>query len=483
MSVLNEYQIRFRNVERLSERVIVVKDPVMSRFAKACYRLLDELDREIAQDVRISLFVFIRKICALVAPRFDNESVIAEIRKSLDDLESKLRGHIQNTDLIDMLNTCLDQLIKRGNNPKFDCINELISQSPSDNDNPGIVWRGSKWLTFNLAPCNSIESLGQLISFEHGSPGICGRVYTPMPLTKLKKRLANHFVLDGFASEINCVLYSFESNPTMLVSKFIAADDGSVRDLVEFPRLPKIEYVIDDQQIPDEEFVEPDTNLGSDQEPEDVVQILMESGLVATLDKNNQVWVVRGDEDNLSFEEEWPDLLDEGDRLIFIREHYVDTTDTLLEVEWRLALSILLTLQSVSDVCDEIASTGVPRPSEMSVRHWASGDVYGPADREVFNSLIDVLVENKTLSSEATETSSSQWWQRLEVTRTNQRNQGLAARRRLIEDIRGSLTEALDGIQSLHGVHTEIILATQLSGVYGRGEVGHLSGTDLRVMQ
>ena len=175
--------------------------------------------------------------------------------------------------------------------------------------------------------------------------------------------------------------------------------------------------------------------------------------------------------------------MDDGDRLIFVREHYVDTTDTLLEVEWRLALSILLTLQSVSDVCDEIASMGVPRPSEISVRHWASGDVYGPADREVFNSLIDVLVENETLSPEATEKSSDQWWQSLEATRANQRNQGLAARRRLIEDIRGSLTEALDGIQSLHGVHTEIIPATQLSGIYGRGEVGHLSGTDLRIMQ
>jgi hypothetical protein len=482
LSILSEYQIRFQNVESVSERVIWVKDPVMLRFAKSCYRLLDQLDREIAQDVRISIFVFIRKICALVTPRFDDELVRVEIRKSFNDLESKLRGHIQDTGFIDMLNTCLDQLIERGNNPKFDCITELISQSSSDS-NPGIVWRGSKWLTFNLSPCKSIKSIGRLISFEYCSLGIYGSVYTPMPLTKLKKQLANHFVLDGFSSEINCVLYSFESNPTMLISEFIAADDGSVRNLVELSSLPEIEYVIDDLQIQGEEFVEPDTSFGSDQELEDVVQILMESGYMATLDKNNQVWVVRGDEDNLTFEEEWPDLLDEGDRLIFVREHYVDTTDTLLEVDWRLALSVLLTLQSVSDVCDEIASMSVPRPSETTLRNWASGDVYGPADREVFNSLIDVLVENKVLSPEATERSRNQWWQHLNATRTDQRNQGLAARRRLIEDIRASLTEALDGIQSLHGVHIEIILATQLSGVYGRGEVGYLSGTDLRVMQ
>ena len=71
-----------------------------------------------------------------------------------------------------------------------------------------------------------------------------------------------------------------------------------------------------------------------------MVQILMESGR-DTLDKANEVWAIRGDEDNLSFDEEWPDLLDER-MLVFIREHYVDTTDSLLEVEWRLSLAILV---------------------------------------------------------------------------------------------------------------------------------------------
>ena len=59
----------------------------------------------------------------------------------------------------------------------------------------------------------------------------------------------------------------------------------------------------------------------------------------------------------------------------------------------------------------------------------------------------------------------------------------MAARRRLIEDIRDSLSEGPDGVQSLHDVHIETILATQLSGIYERGEVGQLAGTDLRVMQ
>ena len=54
-----------------------------------------------------------------------------------------------------------------------------------------------------------------------------------------------------------------------------------------------------------------------------------------------------------------------------------------------------------TDVCDEIASLLVPRPSETTLRNWASGNVYGPADRDVFDALIDVLVENKTLASEA----------------------------------------------------------------------------------
>ena len=53
---------------------------------------------------------------------------------------------------------------------------------------------------------------------------------------------------------------------------------------------------------------------------------------MATLDKNNEVWVVSGDEDNLSFDEEWPDLLDEGDRLIFIQSIML----TLPTPCWRL---------------------------------------------------------------------------------------------------------------------------------------------------
>ena len=479
MSILDEYQIRFQNVEEISQRVVVVKDSVMTRFAKSCYRLLDELDPQIAQDVRISMFVYIRKICSLIAPRFDEKSVSEILRSSFDDVESKLRGHIQDTGLIDSQRACLNQLIERGNNPKFDCIKNLIEE----NDNPGIVWRGSKWLTFDLAPCDSIKSIGQVISFEKDSLELCGSIYTPMPLTKLKKRLTNHFVLDGCASKINCVLYSFERNPAMFVSDFITADDGSVRKIVELSQLDESEYVTDELEVPEEEFIESNTNLGLDEDPEDVVQILMESGSMATLDKNNQVWVIRGDEDNLSFDEEWPDLLDEGDLLVFIREHYVDTTDSLLEVEWRLSLAILVLRLSLSNVCDEIESMLVPRPSETTLRNWTFGDVYGPADREVFDALIDVLIEHKTLDSEASEASKNRWWKQLEATRTNQRNQGLAARRRLIKDISDSLSEGLDGVKSLHDVHIETILATQLSGIYGRGELGQLAGTDLRVMQ
>ena len=43
LSILDEYQIRFQNVEEISQRVVVVKDSVMTRFT-TCYRLLDELN-------------------------------------------------------------------------------------------------------------------------------------------------------------------------------------------------------------------------------------------------------------------------------------------------------------------------------------------------------------------------------------------------------------------------------------------------------
>lgn len=474
------------NVEKLSERVITIKDPLMTRFAKSAYRLLDELDREVARDGRISLFVYLRKVCSLMAPRFDEKAISEMLELSFGELDSKLRGDIQNTSLIEALGMSLNHLIKRGTNPKFDYIEQMIVQHAKDDEAVGIVWRGSKWLTFDTTPYyQNIRSDSHVISFDRDLPAMIDIIYTPMPLIKLKNRLANHFLLNGVCREINSVLYSFESNPVMLIPDFIAADDGSVCKLVEIHRLPGVEYFCDDPLEVEVavEFVEPQSEIESASDSSDVVQILMESGLVATLDKNNQVWVIRESDGDLTFEEEWPDLLDEGDCLIFVREHYVDSTDTLMEAEWRLALASLLTVRDVSEVCDEMAIQPSSRPSETTVRSWASGKVYGPADFKMFDTLIDILIENKTLSREAAVKSKGKWWNHLEATRADQRNQGLAARRRLIEDIKNSLTEAFDEVQSTHGFHTETILATQLSGIYGRGELGYLSGTGFRIMQ
>ena len=55
----------------------------------------------------------------------------------------------------------------------------------------------------------------------------------------------------------------------------------------------------------------------------------------------------------------------------------------------------------------------VPRPSETTLRNWTFGDVYGPADREVFDALIDVLIEQKLIDSEASEASKNRWWEDL----------------------------------------------------------------------
>ena len=77
-----------------------------------------------------------------------------------------------------------------------------------------------------------------------------------MPLTKLKKRLTNHFVLDGCASKINCV-HSFERNPAMFVSDFITADDGSVRKIVELSQLDESEYVTDELRYPRKSLLNP----------------------------------------------------------------------------------------------------------------------------------------------------------------------------------------------------------------------------------
>ena len=62
----------------------------------------------------------------------------------------------------------------------------------------------------------------------------------------------------------------------MFVSDFITADDGSVRKIVELSQLDEFEYVIDELEVPEEEFIESNTNLGLDEVPEDVVQILMD---------------------------------------------------------------------------------------------------------------------------------------------------------------------------------------------------------------
>ena len=54
----------------------------------------------------------------------------------------------------------------------------------------------------------------------------------------------------------------------------------------------------------------------------------------------------------------------------FSFESIMLTTDSLLEVEWRLSLAILVPRLSLSNVCDEIESMLVPRPSETTLRNW-----------------------------------------------------------------------------------------------------------------
>jgi len=479
-SVLKETIKRMQNAEKQALQRIRVRDSVMNRLLQSAYRIIRELDKEVAGEGRRVVYTLIRRITSCIHPDFSDPELSGLIREELNEVSRVLSQFTLPDGCVKDFSDQVDSLIDRGTNWKFVAMEEQILLSPHSSE-LGIVDRGIRWRTFDLDPASRLSDLTEnIVDFTCNSIPCLNVIYTPIPLGKMKRRLATDILMRGGASTIVTILYEGEFDHRFEVMDFVGDDNGKVPKLIEMGDLPEILFDQERVALAEELFIEPDDSP-QHQNGSGLIQVLVESERTVVLPVDDEIWAIR---DGLNqFSEVWPDLLDEDDCLVFVPDVYVESPEEILLTTqvWRGALNVLLLSMSYKEVAELIVCKDLPQPSPGSVKSWSEGEVYGPDKREIFFGLIDVLVQEMAIDRAIAESSRDEWWSYLEKVRKDQVSKGMESRRALIKEIRGAIDSK--ALSDVHGISIERVLAVQQVDPDSRHELGRLSGSTLRVMQ
>lgn len=479
--ILIDLITRYSNAENLSIRTVEVKDQLMSQFLKSSYEIVEKLDREMADEGRRTLYTLVRRMTSSVHPRFNDHKFCEIVLSEFEVLKRILSGFTLDPMLIEGMRGTLEKLLSRGTNYKFTFIESDIAKQNAETG-LAIVYRGSRWRTFDIDAAPELRALGNLLTYETKEFKCFDRVYCPIPLGKIKRNIATEFILKGGTSQIVSVLYHSEFNYAYQIPDFVSTDAGSIPKLIHLRKIPKETFEIEVSSPLEDTFFESDYEPPYDRSF-GMLNLLMESGATVVIPIDDEVWAIRESSNSPHFSQLWPDLLEEGDHLIFVPESYVHSRDKILRLTqvWRGPLNMLLLSMSYKEFSGQIHKLCGLSPSSGSIKSWAEGGVYGPETQNVFFALIDMLVDENALNRLEAHNEKMNWWHFLESSRRAQVSLGVEIRRTLIQDIKNALSDG--NIESVLGIRVERILAIQSSEFNGHKESGKLTGSNLRVMQ
>ena len=443
MSVLSENQKRFSAVANLKVEYLIVPDEIFDPLIDACQQQLRQLDRQDEEQRLLfrDLTVFMRRLSSFLGPNFGREEVSDLVLTELHGLIFKMSSFDGFRLFSDKFSMLVKLLVNRGLNKKYEALSELLESGGYLGLTKQIVWRGHKWRTLDVDSEVPFNAYSDLIDFSTSKFDVKDLTINSCSPHLLNRQLLRNLFLRGGTKEMLTLLYSKEYFQIPKQINFLASQRQNDAKLITYEIVAnnkklKKDTSLDRIEIENVGFGDDSSGLVAEINYKNYIKILLDAGDEVILESRDSVFVLGLAEDQDLSARCLVSDLEEGMKLILRPPTFVEAPHIFLERSeiWRSRLKyMVLTGGNLKDIAaavsEKISSKAV---TSSSVNQWALGDIMGPAVQEVFDGLLDFLVDEGELEAAIVDENRSLWWSDIKISRADQTAMGMQNKDHLI---------------------------------------------------